>query len=87
MEGVSIKTSDNAAYEIVKQGQGEPGEEGYELVSLSRARGPPVAKVEGTYEVPSVPPSCDPLPAVPLPVARTEDDEEEGVYEIIPGDK
>ena len=63
-------TLDNA-YEIVKQGRGEPGEEEYEMVSLSRARGPPVAKVEGTYEVP---PSCDPLPAVPLPVARTEDE-------------
>ena len=81
---MAIKTSDNAAYEIVKQGQGEPGEEGYELISPSRAREPPVAKVEGMYEVPSVPPSHDPLPAIPPPASRAGD---EGVYEIIPGDK
>ena len=86
VEGVAIKTSDNAAYELMKQGRGEPEEEGYELVA-SPPRGPPVANVEEMYEVPSVPPSRDPLPAIPPPVARAEDEVEEGVYEVIPGDK
>ena len=88
VEGVSIKTSSNAAYEMLKQG-GEP-EEGYEEVA-SPPRGPPPANREGMYEVPSPPPSRDPLPAIPPPVAAAgeeeEEEEEEGVYEIIPGDQ
>ena len=84
VEGVAIKTTDNAAYELMKQGRREPEEEGYELVA-SAPRGPPVANVKGMYEVPSVPPNRDQLPAVPPPASRAGD--EEGVYEIIPGDK
>ena len=78
---VAIKTTDN---ELMKQGRGKPEEEGYELVA-SPPRGPPVANVKGMYEVPSVPPNRDQLPAVPPPASRAGD--EEGVYEIIPGDK
>ena len=85
-EGVTIKTTDNAAYELMKQGRGEPEEEGYELVA-SPPRGSSVANVEVMYEVPSAPPRCDPLPAILPPVARAGDEEEEGVYEVIPGDK
>ena len=84
VEGVSIKTSSNAAYEMMKQG-GEP-EEGYEEVA-SPPRGPPPANQEVMYEVPSPPPSRDPLPAIPPPVAAAGEEEEEGVYEIIPGDQ
>ena len=46
-----------------------------------------MASVEGMYEIPSVPTSRDPLPAIPPPVSRAGDEEEEGVYETIPGDK
>ena len=86
VEGVAIKTSSNAAYEMMKQG-GEP-EEGCEEVA-SPLRGPPPANQEGMYEVPSPPPSRDPLPAIPPPVpaAGEEEEDEEGVYEIIPGDQ
>ena len=87
VEGVAIKTSTNAAYEMMKQG-GEP-EEGYEEVA-SPPRGPPPANQEVMYEVLSPPPSHDPLPAIPPPVAAAgeqEEEEEEGVYEIIPGDQ
>ena len=90
VQGVAIKTSNNAAYEMMKQG-GEP-EEGYEEVA-SPPRGPPPANQEGMCEVPSPPPSRDPLPAIPPPVAAAgeeeeeEEEEEEGVYEIIPGDQ
>ena len=83
---MTIKTTENAAYELMKQGGGEPDDEGYELVASS-PRGPPVASGEGLYEVPSAPPSRDPLPAIPPPVARAEDEEEERVYDIIAGDK
>ena len=87
VESVAIKTSSNAAYEMMKQG-GEP-EEGCEEVA-SPLRGPPPANQEVMYEVPSPPPSRDPLPAIPPPVAAAgeeEEEEEEGVYETIPGDQ
>ena len=89
VEGVAIKTSSNAAYEMMKQG--EEQEEGYEPVA-SPPRGLPPANQEVMYEVPSPPPSRDPLPAIPPPVAAAgeeeeEEEEEEGVYEIIPGEQ
>ena len=82
VEDVAIKTTDNDAHKLTKQGvRGEP----HELVSPPRAGGPTAA---GMYEVPSPPLNhADPLPAIPPPVAKPEDKDEEGVYEIIPGDK
>ena len=75
-----ITTSTNAAYEVMKQGPGEPV--GYETVDVPQ-RGPTQAYVEGEYEVPSAP--QPPLPD--LPPSKTAEEEEEGVYEAIPGDK
>ena len=81
---MDIKTTDNTAYEQMKQGLGEPDDEGYELIAC-HPREPPMTGVEKMCEVPSAPPGRDPLPAIPPPVARA-GDEEEGVYEVIPGD-
>ena len=86
VEGVAIKTTDNTAYDESKQGRWKPDDEGYELMACPPS-GPPMAGGEKMCEVPSVPPNRDPLPAIPPPVARAEDEEEEGVYDIIPGDK
>ena len=77
---MAIKTTDNSAYDESKQGRWKPDDEGYELMAC-----PP--SVEKMCEVPSAPPNRDPLPAIPPPVARAEEEEEEGVYDIIPGDK
>ena len=79
VEGIAIRTSSNAAYEMIKQDR-EP-EEGYEPIT-GPLRGSPAANHEGMFVVPSPPPSLDPLPAIATPA-----EEEEIVYEIIPGDK
>ena len=86
MEGGTIQTSDNAAYEMMKQGEGEPEKNGYELVDTP-PKGPPVTEM---YDVPSPPPaSHGSLPAIPLPMPKGDNKKEEGeevVYEIISGD-
>ena len=89
IEGVAITTTPNTAYETMKQGGRVGGE--YEVVN-SPPGGPPLSKdLEGMYEVPSPPSSHQP---VPLPVAPPTPgnvggagEEEEEVYEPIPGDK
>ena len=43
------------------------------------------ADLEGMYETPSA--SSQPLPAVPPLPETNEKEEEDGVYEVIPGDK
>ena len=81
-------------------GGGGGGREGqrsqeYELVGVSSEIGPPVAKAaDKTYEMPS-PPSCQPLPTIPLSVAPptggdvgvAKEGEAEAVYDTIPGDQ
>ena len=93
VKGVSITTTTNAAYEMVKQ---EGGTHEYDLVSEPPGTYPPPAKDLGVaYETPSLPPSHQPLPAIPLPVATPPsekvgvagEEEEEGVYDSIPGDQ
>ena len=87
VKGVSIKTSTNAAYEMMKQGPGVESE-GYEVIP--QRGGPTLTSIEAAYEVPSVP--DQPLPDIPSPLCKTgqekDDDEEDedGVYETIPGD-
>ena len=67
----------------------------YELVDVSPGTDPLVAKAaDKTYEIPS-PPSCQPLPTIPLSVAPptggdvsvAKKGEEEGMYDNIPGDQ
>ena len=93
MEGTAIKTTGNAAYGVMKQGVGEP-ESGYEMVDTSPPGGPPPADEGDKYDVPASPHCREPLPATPT-VGRAGKpnsppgggEEEDGVYEIIPGDK
>ena len=75
--------------------QGGQGSHEYELVDVSPGTAPPIAKAEdATYEMPS-PPSRQLLPAIPLCVALptagdvgvAKEEEEEGVYDNIPGDQ
>ena len=85
--GGAIKTSSNEAYEEMKQGGGEQGE-AYEMMDITPTVTTPTpaapADQEGTYEIPSA--SSQPLPAIP-PEEAKEKEEEDGVYETIPGDK
>ena len=81
--GGGISTSTNEAYGKVVAGERE---EGYEMVDVSH-RDPP-AKLEEMYEVPMSPPPpppSQPLPTIPLP--PTAGDEEDIVYDVIPGDQ
>ena len=77
--GVSLTTSTNAAYNTMKQDLVLL--EGYELMNAPQKE-PKVTNVEPAYESPSVlsdiPPTCK--------TEENEDDEEE-VYEVIPGEK
>ena len=89
--GVSIATSTNAAYEMMKQGLGVESE-GYEVIDVPQRGGPTLTSIEAAYEIPSVP--DQPLPDIPSPLCKTgqekddeeEEEEEDGVYETIPGD-
>ena len=90
--GVAVKTNPNTAYEMMKQhGQGGRLVDDYEPIS-SPPGGPP-PDVDEKYDIPSPPTSHQPLPAIPPPVAPPTasnvgvSEEEEGVYESIPGDK
>ena len=82
-----ITTATNEAYGKVK---GTERDDGYELTDISSPRPPPSsAKLEEMYEVPSSPSAVSqPLPSLPPPssaVAQSEE-EEETVYDVIPGD-
>ena len=87
-----IATTTNAAYEMTKLGEEAGGE--YEEVVRSPEAPVSGGGVEVMYEMPSAPPSHQPLPAIPLTettptggdvgVAREEDDI---VYDTIPGDQ
>ena len=91
--GNAIKTTSNDAYEEIKQGGGGGGGRGaeaYEMVDITPTVTTPTkisltsaADLEGMYETPSA--SSQPLPAMP-PLPET-NDEEDGIYEVIPGDK
>ena len=87
VKGVSIATSTNAAYEMMKQGPGVESE-GYEVIP--QRGGPTLTSIEAAYEVPSVP--DQPLPDIPSPLCKSgqekddEEEDEDGVYETIPGD-
>ena len=89
VKGVSIATSTNAAYEMMKQGLGVESE-GYEVIDVPQRGGPTLTSIEAAYEIPSVP--DQPLPDIPSPLCKTgqekddEEEEEDGVYETIPGD-
>ena len=92
IEGVAVKTNPNTAYEMMKQyGQGGRLADDYELIN-SPPGGPP-PDVDEKYDIPSPPTPHQPLPAIPLPVAPPlasnvgVAEEQEGVYEIIPGGK
>ena len=86
VKGVSITTSTNGAYEMMKQGLGVESE-GYEVIDVQQRGGPTLTGVEAAYELPSIP--DQPLPDTPSPLCKTgqeKDDDEDGVYETIPGD-
>ena len=88
VEGTAIKTTDNTAYEGMKKGVGEP-ENRYEMVNTSPPGGPPPADEGDKYDVPTSL-CCEPLPATPTVGGAEEPTgggEEDGVNEIIPGDK
>ena len=78
-EGGTIKTSTNEAYGEVKR-EGES----YEMVDIPPS-GPtaPANDEEGMYESTLV--STQPLPPIP-PTATDKEEDEDGVYESIPGD-
>ena len=80
-----ILTSDNAAYDAM------------EKVDV-HSRGPPAADDDGEYALPSPPLIHQPLPAIPTvggaeetnsqhPVTGTGEEEEDGMYEAIPGEE
>ena len=83
VEDTAIKTTDNAAYEVMKQGVGEPENE-YEMVD-----GPPDDQGSEKYEVPILSPES--LPAMPtvgrvgepksLPPVTGEGEEEDKMHE------
>ena len=89
-KGGSIPTTTNTAYEMMKLG-GQDGPE-YEVVSVPPETSPPLVKIAD--EIPSLPPSHQPLPVIPLPEAPpgggggvAKEEEEEGMYDNIPGDQ
>ena len=91
-EGSAIQTTSNEAYEKMKQGGGGGRGEAYEMMDVTPIVTTPnkigstsAADMEGMYETPSA--SSQPLPAVPPPPETNEKEEEDGVYEVIPGDK
>ena len=81
--GVSLTTSTNAAYNTMKQDLVLL--KGYELMNAPQNE-PKVTNVEPAYESPSV--LSQPIPDIP-PTCKTEEneDDEEEVYEVIPGEK
>ena len=90
----AIQTTSNEAYEEMKQGGGGRrggGGEAYEMMDVTPTVTKPTktgltsADLEGMYETPSA--SSQPLPAMPPPPESNEKEEEDGVYEVIPGDK
>ena len=91
-KGGVIQTTSNEAYEEMKQGGGGGGGEAYEMMDITATVttttkiGPTsAADLKGMYETPSA--SSQPLPAVPPLPETNEKEEEDSVYEVIPGDK
>ena len=88
MEKSAITTATNEAYGKVK---GAERDDGYELINISSPPPPSSSstKLEEMHEVPSSPSALSqPLPSLPPPssaVAQFEE-EEETVYDVIPGD-
>ena len=90
-KGGSIPTTTNTAYEMMKLGRQDGPE--YEVVSVPPETSPPLAKT--VDDIPSLPPSHQPLPAIPLIVAPptggdegvAKEGEDEGMYDNIPGDQ
>ena len=86
----AITTATNEAYGKVK---GTNIDEEYELLDISSP--PPsssLAKLEEMYEVPSSCPPLpsavgQPLPSLPLSSTVVQSEEEETVYDVIPGDQ
>ena len=74
-EGGTIKTSSNEAYGEVKRGEGE----GYEMVDIPPS-GPTADDEDESTSV-----STQRLPPIP-PTATDKEEDEDGVYEAIPGD-
>ena len=91
----AIQTTSNEAYEEMKQGGGGGGGESgeaYEMMDITPNVTTPTkigptsgADLEGMYETPSA--SSQPLPVMLPPPETNEKEEEDGVYEVIPGDK
>ena len=96
-KGSAIQTTNNEAYAEMKQGGGGGGGggesgEAYEMMDVTPTVTTPTntgptsaASLEGMYETPSA--SSQPLPAMPPPPDTNEKEEEDSVYEVIPGDK
>ena len=86
VEKSAITTANNKAYGKVKV---EEKNEGYELTDFSSSPPSSSAKLEEMYELPSSSSAVSqPLPSLPPPssaVAQSEE-EEETVYDVIPGD-
>ena len=84
----AITTATNEAYGKVKI---EERDDGYELTDFSSPPPPPSsssAKLEEMYEMPSfLSAVSQPLPSLPSPSsAVAQSEEEETVYDVIPGD-
>ena len=82
-------TATNPAYELIKQGDGKNSRD-YEQVNVSAGTDLPITKTEGkAYEIPTLPPSQQPLPAIPTveDVGVAREVKAEIVYDIIPGDQ
>ena len=92
IEGDTLKTTTNTAYEMMKQrGQGGRLEDDYEYMSSSPEGPPP--DIDEKYDIPSPSAPHQPLPPIPPPVAPPTSskvgvaEEAEEVDESIPGDK
>ena len=82
-------TATNPAYELMKQGEGKSSCD-YGQVNVSVGIDLPITKTEDkAYEIPALPPSQQPLPAIPTveDVGVAREVKAEIVYDIIPGDQ
>ena len=82
-----------ATNEVYGKVTGAERDEGYELMDISSPLPSSSAKLEEMYEVPSSPPPpppsavSQPLPSLPPFSALAQSEEEEIVYDVIPGDQ
>ena len=92
-KGVALTTTANTSYDMMKQGGRLEGEYKLHMVSGPLGGPPPAEYLREMHEVPLSPPSHQPFPTIPLPVATPTSlsvgraEEENVVYELIPGDK